>query len=74
MKKSESVGFLLLDARCFNDVDDVVAEFLALRDEVHVIDTNLIAVELVVDVNHILVLELRAVVVDFMLDDLLTST
>ena len=51
-----------------NHIHHVVAQLLALADEVHVIDAYLVTIEAVVDVLQVLVLQLVAVIVDFVLD------
>ena len=57
--------FLLFHlAAGLHHVHYVVAQLLALADDVHVVDTHLVAVQLVVDVHDVLVLQLVAVVVD----------
>ena len=50
-----------------DDVDGIVAQFLALADDVHIVDTHLIVVLLVVDVGHVAVLQTGTVVIDFVL-------
>jgi hypothetical protein len=50
---------------CVNDIDNVVTQLLALSNDVHVVYTDLIAVNLVVHVVDVLVLELVAIVIDF---------
>ena len=51
-----------------NHIHHVVAQLLALADEVHVIDAYLVTIEAIVDVLQVLVLQLVAVIVDFVLD------
>ena len=41
-----------------NHVDDVVAELLAFRDDVHVLDSRLVVVHVLVDVVDVRLLEL----------------
>jgi hypothetical protein len=53
---------------CVNDIDNVVAQFLALSNDVHVVDSELIAVNLVVYVVDVLALQLVAIVIDFVFD------
>jgi hypothetical protein len=53
---------------CVNDIDNVVAQLLALSNDVHVVDSELIAVNLVVYVVDVLALQLVAIVVDFVFD------
>lgn len=49
----------------FYHVDGVVAQFLAVADDVHIIDTALVAIFLVVHIGHVHLFELRAVAIDF---------
>ena len=51
-----------------DDVHDVVGQFLALVDEVHVDGTHGVSVFVVVHVGDVLRLQLVAVVVDLVLD------
>ena len=51
-----------------NYVDDIVAQLLALVDEIHVDGAYGIGVLAVVDVGNVLRLQLVAIVVDFVLD------
>ena len=53
---------------CLNDVHDIISQFFAFGDEVNVEDTELVAVQAGVDILQILVFQLRAVVVDFVLN------
>lgn len=53
---------------CVNDIDNVVAQLLALSNDVHVVDSELITVNLVVYVVDVLTLQLVAIVVDFVFD------
>ena len=52
----------------FDDVDDVVGEFLTLVDEVHIDGADGIGVFVVVHVGDVLRLQLVAIVVDLMLN------
>ena len=49
----------------FYDINDIIAQFLAFIDEVHVDCADGIGVLVVIDINDVLLLELVAVVVDF---------
>ena len=51
-----------------NHIHHVVAQHLALSEEVYVIDAYLVTLEAVVYVRQVLVLLLVALIVDFMLD------
>ena len=55
---SESVCFLFANARSLDDIDDVVAKFLTLRNDIHIEHANLIVVQLVAHVDDVLFLQL----------------
>ena len=61
------VKFLFYETACFYDIDDIVTQFLAFRDDIHIEDADIVVIEFVVDVHHILVFQLSAVVVYLML-------
>ena len=48
-----------------DDVDGIVSQFFTFADDVHIMDTHLVVVQVTVDIEDILVLQLVAVVVDF---------
>ena len=58
---------------CLYYIDDVVTQFLTLIDEVCIIDTQLIRIDTVGNVCKVLTLEVRTVVIDFVLDILRLS-
>ena len=58
---------------CLYYIDDVVTKFLTLIDEVCIIDTQLIRIDTVGNVCEVLTLEVRTVVIDFVLDILRLS-
>ena len=51
----------------FDNIHDVVAKLLAFVDIVDVEDAHLVAVDAIVDIGDVLVAELLAIVVDFVL-------
>lgn len=58
---------------CLYYIDDVVTKFLTLIDEVCIIDAQLIRIDTVGNVCEVLTLEVRTVVIDFVLDILRLS-
>ena len=61
---------------CLRDINDIVSEFLALCDDVHIYGSDAIRVFLFVYVCYVLVLELVTEIIDFCLyvDDLIYVT
>ena len=53
---------------CLHYVHHVVAELLALLDDIHIHRTDGVGVEMVVYIVDVLALQLIAIVVDFVLD------
>lgn len=53
---------------CLNDVDNIVAQFFTLAHNIHVHCTHLVGILVVVYVVDVLVFQLCAVVVYFVLD------
>ena len=53
---------------CFHYVHHVVAELLALLDDIHIHRTDGVGVEMVVYIVDVLALQLVAIVVDLVLD------
>ena len=51
-----------------NNVDNIVAKFLALLDDIHIHGTDSVGVEMVVDIVDVLATQLATIVVDFVLD------
>ena len=61
---------------CLRDINDIVSEFLALCDDVHIYGSDAIRVFLFVYVCYVLVLELVTEIIDFCLyvDDFIYVT
>ena len=51
-----------------NNVDNIVAKFLALLDDIHIHGTDSVGVEMVVDIVDVLATQLATIVVDFVLN------